>query len=142
MVTSMPTTGFSIQTGGSARRKIIENDRGTFNVSGVPGHSHNASGVLSVLCDLKRNRGIDLNIADPWAYGAIALGAADRGDSEDVDNADARYDRAIERGIGEIAIIPENCHQEIREPARSIGEIRKLVTAEDRRSTWRRWAAS
>ena len=135
LVSSMPTKGFTIQTGGSARRKVVKNENGTFQVSGVPGHSHNASGVLSVLCDLSRTRGTALNIGDPWAYGAIALGAADRGDSDDIDNADARYDRAIERGIGEIAIIPENCHQEIREPARSISEVRKLVTAQDRRST-------
>ena len=47
LVTSMPTTGFTIQTGGSARRKIIKNENSTFKVSGVPGHSHNASGVMS-----------------------------------------------------------------------------------------------
>ena len=28
--------------------------------------------------------------------------------------------RAIERGIGEICLRPENCHHEIREPVRSI----------------------
>jgi len=88
-----------------------------------------------VLCDLSRARGVDIHIDDPWAYNPIALGAADVGDSLPVDNADARYERAIERGIGEITIIPENCHQEIREPARAISEIRKLVTAEDRLST-------
>ena len=31
-----------------------------------------------------------------------------------------QFDRAIERGIGEITLIPENCHQEIREPVRDI----------------------
>ena len=40
-------------------------------------------------------------------------------DSAVVDESD--YDRAIERGIGEIAIVPENCHQEIREPSTSSG---------------------
>ena len=135
LVSSMPTTGFTIQTGGSARRKVIKNESGTFKVARVPGHSHNASAVLSVLCDLSRTRGGDINLSDPWSYTDIALGAADVGDSLPVDNADARDERAIERGIGEITIIPENCHQEIREPVRAISEIRKLVTAEDRLST-------
>ena len=57
------------------------------------------------------------------------------GDSEPVYNEDARLDRALERGIGEICLRPENCHEEIREPVRSISEIRTLVAPDDRLQT-------
>ena len=40
---------------------------------------------------------------------------------------DERYDRAIERCVGYITMAPENCQSFIREPTRSISEIRTLV---------------
>ena len=51
----------------------------------------------------------------------------ERGDSQRIADTDARLERAIERGIGEICLRPENCHQEIREPVRSISEIRRSL---------------
>ena len=55
-VRSMPTTGWFCQTGGSARRRVTSNsspteDQGVYNVKGVPGHTHNASAVVSVDAD-------------------------------------------------------------------------------------------
>ena len=133
-VQSMPTEGFSIQTGGSARRKIVPNEGNDhYKVSGVPGHTHNASAVLSVLCDQKRTRGVDFTLSDDWAYVPVVHNAADPGDNDPLD--EDLYDRALERGIGEIAIIPENCHQEIREPVRDIYELRTLVTPKDKLDT-------
>ena len=63
------------------------------------------------------------------------LQAAQPGDSAEVRDADARYNRALERGIGEIALRPENCHHEIREPVRSMSEVRILVAPDDRLQT-------
>ena len=56
-------------------------------------------------------------------------------DSIDPDNADERYERAIERCIGYITLQPENCMSSIREPTRSIGEVRTLVTPKARLNT-------
>jgi hypothetical protein len=133
LVSSMPGAGFQLQTGGSARRRLVKNESDSYKVTGVPGHTHNASAVLSLLCDHTRTRGRDLDITNDFAFAEVNLGADDPGDSEAV--PEDAYDRAIERGIGEIAMIPENCHQEIREPMRAIGEVRALVTAADRLKT-------
>ena len=73
-VSNMPDYGYMLQTGGSARRRIIKPTQKQipttsfpiqthYKVSGVPGHTHNGSAVLSVLCDLKRDRGVELRRA-------------------------------------------------------------------------------
>ena len=58
-VQQMPHEGFVLQTGGSARKRVIKTYGGAneFRVSGVPGHTHNASAVVSVLVNLERRRG-------------------------------------------------------------------------------------
>ena len=52
-VTNMPVDGFGMQTGGSARRRVVPFDTAmnSYKVTGVPGHTHNASAVCSVLVD-------------------------------------------------------------------------------------------
>ena len=146
-VLQMPQSGFLLQTGGSARRRVIKPTTAQtsttsfpiqthYRVGGVPGHTHNASAVLSVLCDLKRNRGVDLtSAAGQWSEEKMDMAAAEPGDSAQIDDGDARLERALERGIGEICLRPENCHSEIREPVRSISEIRTLVAPDDRLQT-------
>ena len=146
-VLQMPQSGFLLQTGGSARKRSIKPTstqtsttsfpiQAHYRVGGVPGHTHNASAVLSVLCDLKRNRGVDLtSAAGQWSEEKMDMAAAEPGDSAQIDDGDARLERALERGIGEICLRPENCHSEIREPVRSISEIRTLVAPDDRLQT-------
>ena len=81
-VLRMPKTGFSLQTGGSARRRIIKPQykqtatdqfpiENRYRVSGVPGHTHNSSAVLSVLVDLKRDRNFNAILHNVWAHDAI-----------------------------------------------------------------------
>ena len=144
----MPHDGYFLRTGGSARRRVIKptskqtlTDRFpiptvNYKVSGVPGHTHNSSAVLSVLCDLQKTRGRNIDMAARvWCEEKTQMEEKDPGDSEVVDNEDARFERALERGIGEICMRPENCHEEIREPVRSISEIRTLVAPSDRLQT-------
>ena len=140
LVQTMPgSEAFLLQTGGSARRRSIKPTGSaptiTFRVSGVPGHTHNASAVASVICDLERGRGFTHTIDAAWADVGPVLQGAHLGDSDAVLDEDARFDRAIERAVGEITLIPENCHQEIREPTRSIAEIRQLVAPQDKLRT-------
>ena len=147
LVRAMPRHGFNLQTGGSARRRVIKPfhqqypesqtypTQNEFRVSGVPGHTHNSSAIASVMCDLERKRGFLHDITDAWGTEPVRLNPDDLGDSDAVVDAAARFDRAIERGVGEIALIPENCHQEIREPVRSIAEVRRLVAPHDRLQT-------
>ena len=139
-VTSMPTTGWRIQTGGSARRRVASNKGdslfGYYDVRGVPGHTHNASAVVSVNADYTRYRTVVINVGENvWAYGALNFPVHMLTDSIDPDNAAERYDRAIERCIGYITLRPENCMSSIREPTRSIGEVRTLVTPKARLDT-------
>ena len=122
-VSAMPgSEAFTLQTGGSARIRVIKPDGQAptikFRVSGVPGHTHNASAVASVLVDLERKRGFSHTFTDAWGFGepGIQFGEDELGDSAEVPDADARFDHAIERGIQTITVVPENCHQEIREP--------------------------
>ena len=65
-VTSMPTTGWRIQTGGSARRRIASNKgnslSGYYDVRGIPGHTHNASAVVSVNADYTRYRTVVIDV--------------------------------------------------------------------------------
>ena len=140
VVTSMPTTGWHLQTGGSARMRKAKNKgselQGIFDVAGIPGHTHNASAVATVDADYTRYRTVALNIAaNIWAYGALAFPVGLLTDSIDPDNADERYDRAIERCVGYITLRPENCQSSIREPTRSIGEVRTLVAPKARLDT-------
>ena len=145
-VQQMPMSGFHLQTGGSARKRAIKplftqaaTDQfpiqNEYRVSGVPGHTHNSSAVVSVLVDMVQTRGFDQNFSNTWADTAIEMKTADPGDSEVVLDEDDRFDRALERGIGEICLRPENCHHEIREPVRSISEVRTLVAPDDRLQT-------
>ncbi len=139
-VTSMPTTGWRIQTGGSARRRIASNKgnslSGHYDVRGIPGHTHNASAVVSVNADYTRYRTVVIDVgANVWAYGALNFPVHMLVDSIDPDNAEERYERAIERCIGYITLRPENCMSSIREPTRSIGEVRTLVTPKARLDT-------
>jgi hypothetical protein len=144
-VKRMPMGGFVLQTGGSARRRIIKplnaqaaTDqfpiRNEYRITGVPGHTHNSSAVVSVLVDLSKERGFSKTF-NVWSSGDIEMKTTDPGDSEIVRDEDIRFNRAIERGIGEICVRPENCHHEIREPARSIAEVRTLVAPDDRLQT-------
>ena len=140
VVTSMPTTGWHLQTGGSARKRQSGNKgdatHGIFDVAGIPGHTHNASAVASVDADYTRYRVTALDVGENvWAYGALNFPVNLLTDSIDPDNADERYDRALERCIGYITLQPENCQSSIREPTRSIGEVRTLVTPKARLDT-------
>ena len=134
-VTSMPVDGFVMQTGGSARRRVVQFDESmnSYKVTGVPGHTHNTSAVCSVLVDNTERSNVPFTISNDFANQAVVHTAPRYTDSAAVDESE--YDRAIERGIGEIAIIPENCHQEIREPVRDIYELRTLVTPKDKLDT-------
>ena len=77
-VLEMPKAGFYLKTGGSAKRRIVKpllNQKATtsfpinttYKVTGVPGHTHSSSAVLSLTVDLKRNRGSDQKIPEEWA---------------------------------------------------------------------------
>ena len=134
-VSNMPVDGFGMQTGGSARRRVVPFDTAmsSYKVTGVPGHTHNSSAVCSVLVDNTETSNVALIINDHFAHAQVNLGAPRFTDSAEMDESD--YDRALERGIGEIAIVPENCHQEIREPTRAISELRTLVMPKDKRDT-------
>ena len=145
-VQSMPTTGWFCQTSGSARRRITKNTsgmksgatdiEGIYDVSGVPGHTHNASAVVSVDANYSAYRQRALNVgAGIWGYGALALPVGLLTDSVEPDHAEERYDRAIERCVGYVSLFPENCTGHIREPTRSIGEIRTLVAPKARLNT-------
>ena len=145
-VQSMPTTGWFCQTSGNARKRVAQNisagtqgnidTRGTYAVTGVPGHTHNASAVISVDADYSAYRERAITIpALVWAYGALELPVGLLTDSIEPDNAEERYERAIERCVGYTVLRPENCSGSIREPTRSIGEIRSLVTPKSRLDT-------
>ena len=113
-VLRMPKTGFRLQTGGSARRRTIKPFRdiaatdkfpieAQYRVSGIPGHTHNSSAVMSVLVDLKQTRNVTTDLTDAWGYEVVEFKAADPGDSVVVADEDVRFDRAIERGIATCA---------------------------------------
>ena len=82
LVSSMPGAGFQLQTGGSARRRLVKNESDSYKVTGVPGHTHNASAVLSLLCDHTRTRPRRFTLTDEFAYGNVEHQLADPGDSE------------------------------------------------------------
>ena len=142
-VQSMPTTGWFCQTRGNARRRITKNvssrtdgSEGIYDVAGVPGHTHNASAVISVDANYSEYRRAALNVpAGVWAYNLLALPPGLLMDSVEPDNASERYDRAIERCVGYVSLFPENCTGHIKEPTRSIGEVRTLVAPRARLDT-------
>ena len=127
VVTSMPDKGYDLQTGGSARRSFIKNTDDTYYIHGVPGHTHNASAMISVTANYTRKRGIVRTINKSWANDAVVMAAEDYTDSIEPRDKEERFDRAIERGIGRIILIPENTNHMIEEPVRSISEIRTIV---------------
>ena len=132
-VVSMPIEGFIMQTGGSARRSFIKNTgNNDYFVHGVPGHTHNASAMISVTADYERRRGVTSTIdREVWADEDILLAEEHFVDSIEPEDAEDRYERSIERGIGSMTLIPENCQHTINEPTRSISEIRSIVTPKD-----------
>ena len=140
-VQSMPTTGWFCQTSGGARKRVTPNSsasdtQGVYDVKGVPGHSHNASAVVSVDADYTKYRDAGITVpANVWSHGAYNLPVGILTDSEEPDNATERYDRAIEKCVGYISMFPENCTGHIREPTRSISEIRTLVAPKSRLET-------
>ena len=72
VVTNMPTEGNALGSGGSARIREIKpvelsKTSFEFNVSGVPGHTHNASAMISVVAKYTKTRGILSTIDDSWA---------------------------------------------------------------------------
>ena len=140
-VHSMPTTGWFCQTSGNARIRVTDNvsesaTQGVFLVKGVPGHTHNASAVISVDADYTSYRKTAITVPENvWAQGVLAYPVGMLTDSQEPDNAEERYDRAIEKCVGEMSLFPENCSGHIREPTRSIGEIRTLVAPKARLDT-------
>ena len=135
VVTSMPAKGYQMQTGGSARRSFIQNHNNTYFIHGVPGHTHNASAMISVTADYSKTRDILSTIGVAWADEEVQLRVDDYTDSREPNDKNERYDRAIERGIGRITMIPENTHHSIEEPVRSISEIRTIVSPKDQLDT-------
>ena len=132
----MPHEGYVMQTGGSARRSFIKNNGSdTYYVHGVPGHTHNASAMISVTADYSRQLDEALTMSEDWAEENVVLNVGDYTDSVEPDDATELYDRAVERGIGSITLIPENCQHTIKEPARSISEVRTIVSGKDRLNT-------
>ena len=65
-VRSMPFEGFVMQTDGSARRSFIKNVNDEYYVRGVPGHTHNASAMISVEADYTNTRGAAETINHVW----------------------------------------------------------------------------
>ena len=111
-VQSMPTTGWFCQTSGGARKRVTPNSsasdtQGVYDVKGVPGHSHNASAVVSVDADYTKYRDAGITVpANVWSHGAYNLPVGILTDSEEPDNATERYDRAIEKCVGYIGAHP------------------------------------
>ena len=63
------------------------------------------------------------------------LGENDVTDTVEAEDAAQLYDGGIERGNGTIRLSPENCQNIIEEPARSISEVRTIVSGKDRLDT-------
>ena len=123
LVESMPHEGFVMQTGGSARRSTIKNNGfDHYFVHGVPGHTPNASAMMSVTADYSRQLEEPLTLHGEWANENVVLAAGQYTDSVEPDDATELYDRAIERGIGTITLIPENCQHIIQADAQHLGD--------------------
>ena len=132
LVSSMPEQQYVAQTNGSARMRISKFEDGRYRVRGVPGHTHNSTAICSVEADFTETRAADLVVSPGFAYvDDEKYNAGEFAESEHAVEAEevAIYDRAIEKGIGNIRLVPENCHQEIDEPTRAIAEIRTIVSS-------------
>lgn len=140
-VLSMPTTGWFCQTGGRARQRVTKNSsrsatEGIYDVKGVPGFTHNSSAVVSVDADYTKYRDSQITVPrNVWSVGEFILNTGLLTDSVEPGDMDERYDRAIEKCVGYISMFPENCTGHIREPTRSISEIRTLVAPKARLET-------
>ena len=136
----MPTEGWFMQTSGSARKKVISNQgsntRPNYIVSGVPRHTHNTSALISVDADYTQVRTEAANLeAGAWSYDELPLLEGMLADSVPIADEDERFERVIERCVGYITMAPENCQSFIREPTRSVSEIRTLVAPKTRLDT-------
>ena len=135
-VISMSAHGFMMQTGGSARKRTIkfQSSDSSFPISGVPGHTHNSSAVVAIEADYTERRSKVINVSSAFGRvvggSALALPAAITDSPAMVDEAD-RFDRAIERGVGQMTLLPENCQHMVQEPTKSISEIRTIVTGKN-----------
>ena len=69
VVFNMPVEGFGMQTGGSARRRVVPFDTAlsSYKVTGIPGHTHNSSAVCSVLVDNTERSNVPLIINNHFA---------------------------------------------------------------------------
>ena len=131
-VRNMPEETYVVQTDGSARSRELKTDNFRVRISGVPGHTHNSTAIASISHDFSLTRQVATTLpASVFSDAAVALLATDYTDSAQIEDETRRLDRAIEKGIGRISVIPENCHQQIEEPVQAIAEVRTLVTAKD-----------
>ena len=138
VVTDMPEETYQAVTGGSARTRELPLLGGhIYDVRGVPGHTHNASATVSISGDFTSLRDAAVVLSSQWVgadnAASLNLDVDEYQDSDHwVPDADAtlrQYERAVEKAIGRVRVVPENCHQEIDEPTRAIAEIRTIVTA-------------
>ena len=139
-VRNMPTEGWFMQTSGSARKKVIRNQGSNtspnYIVSGVPRHTHNTSALISVDADYTQVRTEAASLeAGAWSYDELPLLEGMLTDSVPIADEDERFERAVERCVGYITMAPENCQSFIREPTRSVSEIRTLVAPKTRLDT-------
>ena len=131
-VTNMPEETYVVQTDGSARSRELKTDNFRVRISGVPGHTHNSTAIASISHDFSLRRQVATTLPESlFSDSAVNLLATDYTDSAEIDNETRRLDRAIEKGIGRITVIPENCHQQIEEPVQAIAEVRTLVTSKN-----------
>ena len=72
-VTNMPVDGFLMQTGGSAKRRVVPFDlaMSSYKVTGVPGHTHNSSAVCSVLVDNTEKSNVAFTIGENFANAKV-----------------------------------------------------------------------
>ena len=136
----MPTEGWFMQTSGSARKKVISNQGSNtspnYIVSGVPRHTHNTSALISLDADYTQVRTEAATLeAGAWSYDELPLLEGMLADSVPIADEDERFERVIERCVGYITMAPENCQSFIREPTRSVSEIRTLVAPKTRLDT-------
>ena len=86
-----------MQTGGSARRRVVPFDTSSssYHVTGVPGHTHNTSAVCSVLVDNTERSNATFTIHENFAHAAVEHNAPRYTDSAAVDESE--YDGASAR---------------------------------------------
>ena len=130
-VTNMPEQTYVAMTDGSARSRELPFSNSSFQVRGVPKHTHNATAISSISGNFSNRLVAEVDLAPGWCADEEKHAVDDFTDS--VFFAPAAevsiYERAIEKGVGRIRLIPENCHQQIDEPTRAIAEIRSIVAS-------------